>query len=155
MQDRRRRMLIYSLISVVSLAIGVEFALTIVRTDDATPMVSTRVEYVRNLPTHRCLDLHPGDGVVIHADRRAIVRLYRDDELVAECRLGIASAHCRNDDGRLQLEWTFERAAKYGDYRWLTFRAVPSPSQGSFLADLSAARERRVAVEYGAIPFSQ
>jgi hypothetical protein len=148
-------MLIYSLISVVSLAIGVEFALTIVRTHDATPMVSTRVEYVRNRPTHRCLDLHPGDGAVILADGRAVVRLYREDNLVAECRPSVQSAHCGHDGRWLRLEWTFDRAAEQGGYRWLTFRAVPSPSQGSFLADLTAARERGDAVEYGAIPVRQ
>jgi hypothetical protein len=150
-----RRVVVYSLISLVSVALGVDFALSVAGSNDSTPMDPARIEYIRNRPPHRCLDLHPGDGAVIHADGRVVIRLYRDAELVAECRPGTATSHCASAHGVLRLEWTFDRAAERGYYRWLTFRAAVLPSEGPFLDDLLAAREVGAYAEHGEIPVRQ
>jgi hypothetical protein len=150
MGHRQRRIVVYALISAVSVALGIEFARSVARTHGEMPMTPATVEYVRNLPAHRCHELHPGDGAVIHADGRVLIRLYRDDDLVAECRPGTSSSHCAADSAGLRLEWTFNRAAERG-YRWLTLGAAAAPSQGSFLADLAATQEHGAYAEHGEI----
>jgi hypothetical protein len=158
MRQNRRRIILYVLSAVTAVALGAELAVIIGEAHDggtrmgSVPTVPAWAEYVRNTPSHRCLDLHPGDGAVIHAGRNRVVRLYRDDDLIAECGPGASAPHCKTDHGGLHLEWTFDRAGEYGVYRWMTFRAHAPPSQRSFLADLAAEGEHAAFAEAGEIP---
>jgi hypothetical protein len=158
MRQNRRPIILYALSAVTALALGAELAVIIDEAHEggtrvgSVPTVPAWAEYVRNTPSHRCLDLHPGDGAVIHAGRDRVVRLYRDHDLIAECRPCTPASHCRADHDGLHLEWTFDRAGQYGVYRWMTFRALAPPSQRSFLADLAAEGEHAAYVEAGEIP---
>jgi hypothetical protein len=124
----------------------------------AMPSKPAWLELVRNVGTHRCHDLHPGDGIVVHAAADRVVRLYYDDRpLIAECRPGQVSAHCAFGAHGRQLRWTFSPARHPVSgylgaarvYTWVTLPLYAPPSDGRLERDLDHYRG------HGAVPYER
>jgi hypothetical protein len=72
-----------------------------------------RIEFRHLIPPHRCTGYHAGDELRLYAPRGHVLRLYRNQAVVAECRDAVGRSGCTIDGAGNRLDVILPARGRY------------------------------------------